>query len=813
VTPPSDRYLCVHAHFYQPPRENPWLESVEVQDSAYPYHDWNERVTAECYAPNATARILNGDGRIRSIVNNYSKISFNFGPTLLSWFEEKSPELYASIQATDKQTRDQHSGHGSAIAQAYNHTIMPLANSRDRKTQVIWGIRDFEHRFGRAPEGMWLPEAAVDLQSLDMMASEGIRFTILSPYSAKRARQIHGTKWKDVSGGQIDPSRAYRVSLPSGKTICVFFYDGPASRAVAFEGILASGEAFAHRLLGTYSDARKWPQLAHIATDGETYGHHKAHGDMALAYALDYIESNGLAQLVNYAEFLEKFPPTHEAEIFENSSWSCAHGIERWRSNCGCNSGGHANWNQNWRAPLRQGFDWLRDSAAPLYERKAKELFKDPWSVRDDYIRVILDRSREAVCDFLHKNMRGEPSAEQRILAVKLLEMQRHLMLMYTSCGWFFDEVSGIETVQVIEYAGRAVQLADQIDPLQNFEAQFLEKLAGVTSNLPEHGDAKQIYVKFVKPSILDLKRVGAHYAVASLFEEFGPEARIYCYEVRREDAHSLLSGKTKLAAGRIKIRSEITMESAEVSFGVVHLEDHIMAGGVRYFAGEAQYGQALKEVTDAFGKGDFTELVRVVDRCYGGGGNPLTLLFRDEQRNIVRRILESALREAETAYRELFEDRAPLMHFLAAMNFPPVKAFQVAAEFTLNADFRGALEEDGIKIERARSILDEMKRIGVAIDATTAEFALRSRLEQIAKEFRKDPSNLELLKRLDAGVELARSVPFQVQFWKVQNTYYDLLKNAYPDVRESRTMRPPESEQWIQSFRKLGDELSFQID
>jgi alpha-amylase/alpha-mannosidase (GH57 family) len=813
VTPPSDRYLCVHAHFYQPPRENPWLESVQVQDSAYPYHDWNERVTAECYAPNATSRILNGDGRIRNIVNNYSKISFNFGPTLLSWFEAESPELYASILETDKQTREQHAGHGSAVAQAYNHVIMPLANSRDRKTQVLWGIRDFEHRFGRAPEGMWLPEAAVNLESLDVMASQGILFTVLSPFSAKRARQIGGTKWRDVSGGQIDPSRAYRVSLPSGKTMSVFFYDGPASRAVAFEGILASGEAFAHQLLGTYSDTRKWPQLAHIATDGETYGHHKAHGDMALAYALNYIESNGLARLTNYGEFLEHFPPTHEAEIFENSSWSCAHGIERWRSNCGCNSGGHGDWNQNWRAPLRQAFDWLRDQAAPVYEQQAKELFKDPWAARDDYIRVILDRSPQNVCDFLHRNMRGEHSAERRILALRSLEMQRHLMLMYTSCGWFFDEVSGIETVQVIQYAARAVQLADEIDRSKNFESQFLEKLADVKSNLPEHGDAKQIYGKFVKPAMLDLKRVGAHYAVSSLYEEFGSEAKIYCYDVCREDSHSLLSGKTKLAAGRVKIRSEITTESADVSFVVVHLEDHIMVGGVRDFAGPAEYEQTLKEITDGFASGDFTELVRVVDRTYGGGGNPLRLLFRDEQRKIVAQILESALGEADLAYRQLFEDRAPLMHFLAAMNFPPVRAFQVAAEFTLNADFREALEEDGIKVQKAQAILEEIKRIGVSLDSTTAEFALRRKLERMAEEFRKDPANLELLNRLDAGVELARSVPFQVQFWKVQNTYFDVLKQVYPEVRESRRLKPPESDEWIRSFQKLGDELSFHIE
>jgi alpha-amylase/alpha-mannosidase (GH57 family) len=812
-----DRYLCVHAHFYQPPRENPWLESVEVQDSAYPYHDWNERVSAECYAPNAAARILDGDGRIRTIVNNYSKISFNFGPTLLSWMKENASDVYETIVATDAQTRAQHHGHGSAISQAYNHIIMPLANALDKNTQVIWGIRDFEYRFGRSPEGMWLPEAAVDLESLEALAAHGILFTILSPQSAKRVRPIAKPgdtepAWEDVSGGRVDPSHAYRVSLPSGRQISVFFYDGPASRAVAFEDILGNGEAFANRLLGTYSESRTWPQLVHIATDGETYGHHKPHGDMALAYAMHHIETNKLARLTNYGEFLEMFPPTHEAQIFENSSWSCAHGIDRWRSNCGCNSGGHPDWNQNWRAPLRDALDWLRDQAAVVFEQRGGEIFCHPWVARDDYIRVVLDRSPHVVDEFLRTHAKAELSAESRMLALKLLEIQRHAVLMYTSCGWFFDELSGIETVQVIQYAARAVQLVDQVAPDKHLEPQFIEKLAQVKGNLRDHPDGKSVYEDFVKPSMLDLQRVGAHYAVSSLFEEFPPESKIYCYTVNREDAKSLFSGRTKLTAGRARISSDITGDFAEVSYGVVHLGDHLITGGVRTFGGIEAFNATLDEITKSFEGGDFADLVRVVDKNYGSGSYTLRLIFRDQQRRIVQQILSSALSEADASYRHLFENRAPLMHFLSALHFPPVRPFQVAAEFTLNADLRSAFEAENGNVQKARAILDEIHRVGVPLDSTTAEFALRKRLEKLAARFRDNPRDMNLLRRFIEEVDLAKATQLNVQFWKVQNFYFDVLNHTYPQIRRARKPKPGSAE-WLESFRTLGEKLCFRFD
>jgi len=576
-----ERYVCVHAHFYQPPRENAWLEAVESQDSAYPYHDWNERVTAECYAPNSASRILDGDSRILQIVNNYSKISFNFGPTLLSWMEQKSPSVYEAILTADRESQQLFSGHGSAVAQAYNHMILPLATRQDKYTQILWGIRDFEKRFGRHPEGMWLPETAVDLQTLEVLVELGIKFTMLSPYQAGRVRPLGGRVWRKVDGGRIDPSMAYAVRVGSGKSINVFFYDGPISRAIAFEDLLADGRRFSERLLGAFSDARTWPQLVHIATDGETYGHHRAYGDMALAFALHHIETSQLAKLTNYGEYLEKHPPTMEAKIIGNTSWSCAHGIERWRSDCSCNSGGHGDWNQQWRAPLRQAFDWLRDTVAPRYETEAKKLFENPWQTRDAYVDVVLDRALENVVRFMTAQAKRELSPAETVTGLKLLELQRYLMLMYTSCGWFFDEVSGIETVQVIQYAGRALQLAGQLFA-EDMATPFLDLLAQARSNIAEQGDGRSIYERYVQPAMVDLQKVGAHYAVSSVFEEYGDNIRIYCYDVARMEYRTSRQGKLRVVLGQASVTSEITRESDQLTFGVLHLADHSVIGGVR---------------------------------------------------------------------------------------------------------------------------------------------------------------------------------------------------------------------------------------
>lgn len=802
-----DRYVCIHCHFYQPPRENPWLEAIELQDSAYPYHDWNQRITAECYAPNATARILDSEDRIVSIINNYSKISFNFGPTLLSWLQQKNPEVYGAILEADRQSQERFSGHGSALAQAYNHMILPLANRRDKYTQVLWGIRDFEHRFGRFPEGLWLPETAVDVESLEVLAELGIRFTLLAPYQARRARK-RGGRWRDVTGGRIDPTLPYEVPLPSGRTITVFFYDGPISRAVAFERLLVRGEYLAERLLGAFPGEREAPALVHIATDGETYGHHHRHGEMALAYALHHIESNQLAQITNYGEYLERHPPTHQAEIYEQTSWSCVHGVERWWRDCGCNSGGHLDWNQGWRTPLRNSLDWLRESLAPLFEEKARPFLKDPWAARNDYVQVILDRAPANIEAFLalHAGRKLEPAESVEVL--KLMELQRHAMLAYTSCGWFFDELSGIETVQVIQYAGRALQLAREFGYHQ-LEGQFLERLAEAKSNIPEHRDGAHIYEKFVNPAMVDLEKVGAHYAISSLFEPYEQEARIYPYSVKRQDYHQLEAGKARLAVGRACFTSEITRESALLTFGVLHWGDHNLNCGVREFKGEEAYQALVEGASFPFERADFPEIIRLMDKQFGESSYTLKSLFRDEQRKIINLILESTLTEAAGAYRQVYDHHAPLMRFLADLGAPLPVVLRMTAEFVLNGQLRRTFEEETLDLERIRTLLDVARRERITLDAAGLGYALQTSVETLMTRFRREPSNLSWLQRMQAVIELVRSLPFEVQLWKVQNVYYEMLGSVLP---EFRARADEEAQNWVSQFVALGEGLSVRV-
>jgi len=802
-----ERYICIHAHFYQPPRENAWLEAVELQDSAYPYHDWNERVTAECYAPNSASRILDGDGRILQIVNNYSRISFNFGPTLLSWMEQKNPAVYQAILAADRESQRLFSGHGSAVAQAYNHMILPLASRQDKYTQILWGIRDFETRFGRHPEGMWLPETAVDLQTLEVLAELGIKFTILSPYQAGRVRPLGGRAWRKVDGGRTDPSMAYAVRLTSGQTMNVFFYDGPISRAIAFEDVLADGKRLSERLLGAFSDARTWPQLVHIATDGETYGHHRPYGDMALAFALNYIESSQLARLTNYAEYLEKHPPTQEAKVIGNSSWSCAHGVERWRSDCGCNSGGHSGWNQQWRAPLRQAFDWLRDTVAPRYEAEAKKLFERPWAARDAYVEVVLNRSRENVVRFMTEQAKRTLSETEIVAGLKLLELQRYLMLMYTSCGWFFDDLSGIETVQVIQYAGRALQLAGQLFS-EDLAKPFLDLLAQARSNLPEQGDGRAIYERYVQPAMVDLEKVGAHYAVSSLFEEYGQSTRIYCYDVGRMEYQSSRQGKLRVVLGQASVTSEITWEADRITFGVLHLADHSVIGGVRRFQEGEDYYALDQGVEKAVASGDLAELVRLTEKNFGSGMYTLRLLFRDEQRKILNLILEEATDEARVLYRNFHDEHAHLIRFVTDLGVPLPRRFRLAVDFTLNSDLLDAFSAEEVDLDKSRTIIEEIRRTGVKPDAVTLEFSLRRTIERLFTRFVANPVEPGLLQRLQETIDLVLSLPFEVRLWEAQNTYYSMMRDYAGQVRERAEHGDSEAQTWLEGFARLGDKL-----
>ncbi len=804
---PTVRYVCIHGHFYQPPRENPWLEAIEGQPSAYPYHDWNERIAAECYAPNANARILDGENRIVAIVNNYASMSFNFGPTLLSWLEEKEPEVYRAILAADEESRRRFSGHGSAIAQPYNHTILPLSNARDRRTQVLWGVRDFVRRFGREPEGMWLPETAVDLAALEELAAAGIAFTILAPHQASAVRRIGEEEWRDVTPQAVDPTVPYRVALPSGDAIAVFFYDGPVSRAIAFERLLTTGERFAERLAGAFS-AEERPQLVHVATDGETYGHHHRHGDMALAYALHTLGARRLATLTNYGEFLERHPPIHEARIVENSSWSCAHGVERWRSDCGCQSGAHPGWSQAWRAPLREALDGLRDALAPLWEERAARLLKDPWAARDAYVDLILDRTPARARRFLAEHGARSLDDAEATETLELLEAQRHAQLMYTSCGWFFDDVGGIEARQVIQYAGRVLQLSGKLFG-PGLEAPFLELLEKAKSNVPEAGDARRLYEESVRPAVLSLARVGAHYAVSSLFTDYEENDRVYCYGVERRDHRLVASGRARLALGRARVRSIVTGEAEEVAFGVLHLGDHNLSGGAAPFPGEAAYEALVEEIAAPFRRADLTETLRHVDRRFGSGVYTLRLLFRDEQQRVLGQILRAVLTAADAVYRELYEEHAPLMRFLSSHGISQPRGFRMAAELALNTSLKEALETPAPDPARLSAILEEAKNVGVALHEDGLGLAVTHALERLAEGLRGSPSELSRLEELEAVVDLARQLPFEVDFWRVQNVYYGLLQTLLPTWRREAEAGFEDARKWTERFLALGKKLS----
>lgn len=478
--------LIVHGHFYQPPRENPWADEVEEQPTAAPYHDWNERVYAESYAPNAA-------------VNNYARISFNFGPTLLSWLERKHPETYQQILAADRESASQRGGHGNAIAQAYGHAILPLCNERDRLTQVVWGAADFRFRFGREPEALWLPETAANDATLALLIEQGLRYVILAPEQAKRVRV--GSEWIDVSGGRIDTTRPYRFEHPdgSGRSIAVFFYDGPLARAIAFEKALTSSRGLVERFL----QVAQRGDLVNVATDGETYGHHFKFGDLCLAHALGVEAKQAGFWITNYGEYLDHHSPEIAVEIDngvegEGSSWSCAHGVGRWTRDCGCHTGGEAGWNQAWRDPLRVALNFLRDDTAVKFENSGRELLRDPWAARNDYIDVLLDHAGVRA-EFLASHAVRPLSDAEQARVFGLLEMQRSALLMFTSCGWFFSDLAGIETIQVLRYAARVIDLQVQLG-FEPPRKEFLDLLAHAKSNRPEKGNGADIFLHSAEP-------------------------------------------------------------------------------------------------------------------------------------------------------------------------------------------------------------------------------------------------------------------------------------------------------------------------
>jgi hypothetical protein len=796
------RYICIHGHFYQPPRENPWLEAVEVQDDAYPFHDWNERVCAEAYAPNDSARILDARGKILDIASNYTRMSFDFGPTLLSWMEEYAPAVYAAVLRADRESKRRFSGHGSAIAQCYNHLIMPLAPESDRRMQVIWGCRDFRHRFGRAPEGMWLPETAVDMATLDFMAEQGIRFTILAPHQARRVRPISDDAWREVERGDIDTSMPYRCHLPSGRSIDLFFFNRRIADGIAFGDLLKSGKRLAERLDASLAASTGPAPLLNVATDGETFGHHHRFGEMALAYCFRHIEEQGMGTITIYGEYLDRHPPTLEVEVREQTSWSCPHGIERWRSNCGCQTGGPSNYQQAWRAPLRAAIDGLRAEVEFCLEGSLPGLLKDPAAGREDYIDVLLDRTPETVQRFLDAHARHRLIPEEETALLRLMEMYRHAMLMATSCGWFFYDISGIETVQVLEHAGRVMQLlreAGAEDP----EPAFLATLAQAESNLHEYGNGAEVYDRFVRPAIVDLPCAALHVAVRSLFPSIPEDGAWYHFRVFHEDLDRDSSEAGTLATGKISLRSGLTYVEETFVLAAFLGADHRVAAGV------APSGIGIPgELSDALHRGDAETIVNLIGEVFPSHLSRWADLRRDERQRLFQLLLGPSVQAFHRANERAIDRHAVLLQEVVEGRVPLSPSHQAWLSTALCDRLAQVLLADPVDVSRLSPLTAPLQRIPEKGACLALNRAASLALSRMCAALARSPDDRILMDHILIAFATSDALGLSPDLRKSQNIIFAFANAHLAQKRARAAEGDAEAKAWMDRLRRIADHL-----
>jgi alpha-amylase/alpha-mannosidase (GH57 family) len=796
-----EKYICIHGHFYQPPRENAWLEEIEIQESAYPYHDWNERITEECYGPNAFSRILDDNSKIVDITNNYARMSYNFGPTLLSWIELKKPRIYKAIIESDKISQELFNGHGSALAQVYNHIIMPLANYRDKQTQVIWGIKDFEHRFNRKPEGMWLAETAVDTETLEVLAENHIKFTILAPRQAKAMRKIGDNDWTPG----CDPRRPYRINLPSGKFIDVFFYDGERSQAVAFKGLLKDGKDFANELLSGFNNNSNEAQLVHIATDGESYGHHHRYGDMALAYCIRYIEENTSVKITNYSQYLALYPPTYEAQIHENSSWSCVHGVERWRSNCGCNSGGNPGWHQQWRQPLRESLDWLRDITADIFENQMLAYHPSPWSLRDNYVDVLLRKrtffQRDFIAKYVNKDLTNK---EDLIKIVRLLEMQKNALYMYTSCGWFFDELSGIETIQILQYANRVIHLAENLTGY-NLEDEFVKRLQPALSNKPELGNGRGVYDKYVAPTRLSLTQVGMHYAINSLFNDDIENIEVLNYSVDSSRVEKYTQGGQKLAFGKTKVQSQITLSEKNFSFIIIYLGQHHLIGKAFDDLNDETFDYLANQVKKHFLESNLAAILDTFKDYAEHKNFSFFNLFKDEQIKMLEKVLDENQELASSSYKKINERTYNMINVMRANNLPIPFLLSKNLQITIANELRETLHPkmEKLRVGKIKGLLDEIKKWDINIDKAQIAYSAGNLISRFISTKKDKPDEAKYYLKIKDTLKYLAQAGIHPPLSEMQERIFVRLQDCHA------TNNNPEL---LDALTQLGEQLNLDI-
>lgn len=816
----NDIFLTIHGHFYQPPRENPWLEAIELQDSALPFHDWNERINKECYNPNSISKIVDNRNRILDVVNNYEHMSFNFGPTLLSWMEHFAPLTYERIIKADIESVSEHSGHGNAMAQVYNHIIMPLANENDKQTQIKWGIRDFEYRFGRKPEGMWLAETAVDDETLKFLEENGIKFTVLSPYQALKFRQEGDKDWQDVSWGNIDPARSYRYYIKSapGKFIDLFFYDGAISRSVAFDELLKDGNKFIKRLKEGISDCRDYPQLINIATDGESYGHHTKFGDMALSYVLKIRAKDEGFKITNYAEYLDKYRSNCEVDIKQASSWSCFHGVGRWKEDCGCSTGGHPGWNQKWRKPLRDALDYLRDELIVVFENEGQKYFDNVWNVRNKYINVILDRNEMNVKKFQQENFKPDLTDDDKVRAMELLEIQRQAMLMYTSCGWFFSEISGIETVQIMKYAARAMQLAARFTS-KNLEEKFLEILSQAKSNIPEFGTGKDIFERFVKPSIITVKQIATLWALSSLYQDFEDEENVYCYTITRKAYKKVQKNSSTFIVGHIEIQSKITLQKSNVMFALMQYAGGDFHCTIKEYSDDAEFNRIKNDLIKIYTMNTLTEIIRALDEYFGKEYFTLKDIFIEERRKILQILLKGKLEKFSQTYQEMYDEGKGSIYHLQGLGLSIPDEFKISAEYALSHKFNdivvhsGGFVEDDL-IQQATDINFEAKKIDIKLDKSPSNLVFS---KKILQNINRLVHSFEI-QQADVVLEIfdnVRKLELNVDIAEAQNIYFTKIYHRIGDIIASEAFKNKKTsnKRFVEMLLDIGENLNINTE
>jgi alpha-amylase/alpha-mannosidase (GH57 family) len=803
--------LVIHGHFYQPPRENPWTELVEREPGAEPFHDWNDRIHAECYRPNGYARIVDSHGRVERVVNNYANLSFNFGPTLLHWLERHHPETYARIIESDRASALARGGHGNAIAQGYNHAILPLCNERDCRTQIRWGVADFRLRFKRAPESLWLPETACNHRTLDALIDEGLRYVILSPYQAGRVRPLRDDggeragdgegggdmregmgRWRAVGGGAVDTTVPYKYLHRdgSGRSIAVFFYDGRVARAVAFEGLLASSRALVERCAAAAAGGAR---LVNVATDGESYGHHFKWGDRCVAYALETEAARQGLRVTNYGEFLDEHEPEWEVELEEGpngegSAWSCSHGVGRWARDCGCHAGAPEGWNQRWRTPLRAALDLLRDDAAEKYAEAAGRLFRDPWAARDDYAGLLADRaaSRE---EFLRRHSGRILTRAEEVRALTLLEMQRCALTAYTSCGWFFNDISGIETVQVLRYAGRVVELMDDLS-LDPPTARFLETLSAAESNVAERGTGADIFLRAVGQSRVTPQRVAAHIAISNLVERGETfECDSLGYSHQRLDFRRRRHGRVTLETGRLALEAQATGARHEFALAAMHFGEIDYYCALAPATGAEAYEAAAANLWSQFRTASLPALLRTALAEFGPGEYGIEALLPQGQGRLSESVFGRLVDRFMGEYERLYEENRRVIERLQEIGFHPPRELRAAAELTigrrLEAELRRQTNGDG-DYSHAVEIAGEAARHGYRVERGPVNKLFEERLTRAARRAVEHPTPQNFAAARDL-LALGLGLGLEANLERAQEAVYEALLAGRPVADELR--------------------------